>query len=321
MKKKVIIDTDPGIDDAMAIVFAHASPVLEIVGLTTTYGNVSVDQATENALILTQMLESAIPVCRGSDRPLQKKLRDYPAYVHGKNGFGDIELNPAATPLSTREADEFIIETVKAYPGEITLIPIGPLTNLAKAIQKAPEMIFLVKEVIIMGGAVTVNGNVNPAAEANMFSDPLAADRVLTSGLPVTLVGLDVTHKIIMEEAYLRRIHSPTSVAGDIMMDMIRFYLDFHISTGVEGLYTHDPAAIAYAVRPELFETRTGATRVVTSGAAEGRTIMNLTGRPYGGKGWEDVPEINACLDVDIKAVLTLYEETIAGFSSLTQPD
>ena len=313
MAEKIIIDTDPGIDDAMAILFAHFAPEIELMGLTTIFGNVPVAQATHNACYLADLMGNRVPVATGSEHPLNKKNDRYPDWVHGKNGLGDITLDRPRTEALELSAVDFIIEQVTRYPGEITLVPIGPLTNIAKALEKAPEIASRVKRVVLMGGAATVNGNVNPAAEANMLSDPLAADRVFTADWPLTMVGLDVTHRVIMDEPFLKRVHQSGTKIGNFIYQISQFYLDFHRSTGVNGLYTHDPSPIAYLIKPDIFATRSGAVRVCTEGIARGQTIMNRSQRLYQQTAWDGIPKSDVCIDVDTDAFLDLYAGIMTG--------
>lgn len=314
MKTKIIIDTDPGIDDAMAILFAHLAPEIELVGLTTVFGNVPVELATRNACQLSDLMGGSIPVARGHGHPLSRTNDRYPDFVHGKNGFGEANLEPPLTKPIEQDAVDFIIEQINRYPGEITLVPIGPLTNIAKVLEKAPDIISKVKKVVLMGGAVTVNGNVNPAAEANMLSDPLAADKVFTASWPVIMVGLDVTHLIIMDEPYLDRVHQRDKPIGGFLRRIIQFYLDFHRSTGVDGLFTHDPTTIGYLLKPELFTLHSGEVRVCTEGIATGQTIMNHNQKLYRETAWDGIPKSRACVEVDISGFLELYATVMTGF-------
>jgi len=313
MPKKIIIDTDPGIDDAMAILFAQLSPDIELIGLTTTYGNVSVEQATANALILTEKMEVQIPVVQGEAQPLEKKRRRFPAFVHGEDGLGDIGLEAPTTTPHPVHAVDFIIDQIMSNPGEIIVVAIGPLTNMALAVEKQPLITEKIRELVLMGGAATVNGNVNPVAEANIISDPKAADIVFTRSWPKTMVGLDVTEKVVMTEDYLKEVHGKGSALGEFILQVSKFYLDFHRSTGIAGLFTHDPAAIAYVIEPEMFTTEKGEIRVVAEGIAEGQTIMNRKEKAYPTNAWIDIPKTNVCLDVDIDRLLEVYREVMGG--------
>ncbi len=310
MKKKVIIDTDPGVDDAMAISFAWLSPAIDLLAITTVFGNVSVEQSTRNACILLDKLGAAIPVARGAAEPLQKELSDYPDFVHGKNGFGDIKLPTPGRAEVPDSAVDLIVEQVEANPGEIRLVAIGPLTNIATALERCPSLLQKVKELVILGGAFTINGNVNPAAEANMLSDPHAADRVFSQTGPITVIGLDVTQEVVMTDDYLREVHNETTPAGSFLFDMTRLYLDFHRSGGIDGLYTHDPSAIAYVINPGLFGKSKGEVRVLCDGIGMGQTIMNRRGDVYGSTPWSGIPRTDVCLEVRGEELLDLYKNT-----------
>lgn len=312
MAKKIIIDTDPGIDDAMAICFAFYSEAIELIGLTTIFGNVSTKQATTNALVLLEKLETSLPVAMGAEKPLKKKIREFPDFVHGKNGFGEITYSNPKLEKHPATAVDFIIDQIMSDPGNITIVAIGPLTNLALAIKKEPAILEAVEQIVVMGGAVTVNGNVNPAAEANMLSDPHAADFVLSRPGPITMVGLDVSQQIIMDISYLVNVHKGKGVVGDFLFSMSQYYLDFHRSVGVDGLFTHDPSAIAYVIDPDLFKVKYGEIRVATEGIAEGQTIMNLGNELLGESPWTGVPKNGVCLEVNTKGVLDLYKSVFS---------
>src|SRR2546426_10720650 len=192
---RIILDTDPGIDDALALFLALASPELQLEAITTVSGNVHVDLTTRNALTLLELAgRTDIPVARGCDRPLSRQPV-FAEYVHGQNGLGGVELpEPQLQPVGQHAVD-LIIERVMAAPREITLVPIGPLTNIALALRKEPRIAEHVREVVIMGGALRVPGNVTPEAEFNIYADPHAAHIVFHAGWPIRLVSLDVTNK------------------------------------------------------------------------------------------------------------------------------
>jgi inosine-uridine nucleoside N-ribohydrolase len=193
--KKIVIDTDPGIDDAMAIHLAFAHPGLEVLGLTTVFGNVHVEKATRNALALAEMACAACPVAQGAVAPLVRPAEPPGYHVHGDEGFGDLPAPTHARRTDPRDAAGFLIETVRAHPGEVTLVALGPLTNLALALRRDPEIAGKVERVVVMGGAVACRGNVTEWAEANIWHDPDAAAEVLSARWPATLVGLDVTER------------------------------------------------------------------------------------------------------------------------------
>jgi uridine nucleosidase len=327
MTKKLIIDTDPGIDDAMAILFALAAAALphgpaqdttfrwdiDVVGLTTIFGNVSTERATQNALHLLEVAgRTDIPVAQGAARPLVLPFRGAAEFVHGADGLGN--TNPTA-PGGTRHplsAAHFIVETIMAHPGEVTLVPIGPLTNIALALLLEPQITSHVAEVVMMGGAATVNGNVNPAAEANIYNDPHAADLVFTADWPITMVGLDVTTKVAMDRAYLTALCLPEKRTGPYIEAICAFYLAFHQQAHkVDATYTHDPSAIAYLMAPALFQTIQGPIRVMTEGLSRGQTLMDRRGHWSRANDWSTHRPTTVCVDVDEAGLLALYKRVI----------
>lgn len=312
MTEKIIIDTDPGIDDAMAIFFAMSSPELELLGLTTTFGNVSVDMATANALRLIEMVGTKIPVARGEAVPFVQPAMPYPDFVHGADGFGNLYLpEPKGQPVELTAA-EFIVKNVLDSPGEITLIALGPLGNLARALELEPRIARLVKKVVIMGGTVLESGNVSPVAEANIYGDPHAADIVFSADWRVHMIGLDVTHKVTLMDDLQQRIRDNNSVFGQFLYDAGRFYADFYqASRGVEGCYMHDASAIAYTIDPNLFEVVNGPIRVATEGFAKGQTILKRSDYSYPENHWDSVTDSSVCMGVDEAGVLALYEKTM----------
>lgn len=317
MPKKLMIDTDPGVDDAMAILFALKSSELDLVGLTTIFGNVYTEQATQNALRLVEVAgRPDIPVAQGALLPLVVPLSYVADFVHGVDGLGNTNPAPPHGQALAQPAAQFIAETVMNQPGQITLVAVGPLTNLALALALEPRLVDHVAEVVIMGGAATVNGNVTPAAEANIFHDPHAADLVFTAGWPLTMVGLDVTTKTVMSDAYFTSLKAAGTRATDFIYEISRFYLDFfRREVGLEGIHTHDPSAIAYVIDPTLFTTEPAPVRVMTEGPAQGQTLMDRQQRWRTPNPWTGQPLTNVCLDVDSPRLLALYHH------HLTRPD
>ena len=198
-KHLVIYDTDPGVDDAMALYFALAHPSIEVMAITTVFGNVTVQQATTNALYLTQLAGRDIPVVQGAAAPLVKTFHAPPAHIHGADGLGNLPTR-AATQRSAHSgnAAQYIVDAARARPGLITLVPVGPLSNIARALALEPRLPQLIKQVVLMGGTVQEMGNVSPVAEANIWSDPHAADAVFTAGFDLTMVRLGVTQQIVL---------------------------------------------------------------------------------------------------------------------------
>lgn len=303
--QKLIIDTDPGVDDAMAILFACSHPDLELVGLTSIFGNVTIDVATRNALVLTELAGANVPVAEGAGTPLVQTPRPVAAEVHGAEGFGHV---PAITPDGTphgQTAAEFICDTVMAHPGEIVLCPIGPLTNLAAALDLNPQIAGKVKSVTIMGGSVWAGGNATPHAEANIWQDPHAAETVLAAPWPVTLVGLDVTHKVICTNTQFSDLAKSAPKHGGFLNDISQFYFKFHDEVdGFYGCYMHDPSAVISILHPELFTTTDHPVKVEVGGEQAGRTVIcEDPGRP----------QIKVCREVDADRVKQVFLSTIAG--------
>lgn len=313
MSHPIIFDTDPGVDDAQAIAIALRHPEIDLLGLTTTYGNVDVETATHNALLLSELAGREIPVAQGAAAPLVKERHPPPAHIHGANGLGDIELPPVKGQADPRSAAQFIVDTLNARPGEVTLVAVGPVGNLAAALQLDPTIIGKVKRVVIMGGSIREGGNVTPVAEANMFNDPDAAARVLTAGWPLTLVGLDVTHRCVLTGEHMARIEAGQGALGKVLAGSYGFYRDFYREfLGIDGCCPHDSCALAWLLRPELFTTSRGHLTVATSGDAEGQTIFAPEGRGFIEKRWSRTPLVEVCLGVDGEAVSDWIADTLA---------
>ena len=310
---KVIFDTDPGVDDAMALLFLHHHPDIELMGITTVFGNATIETTTRNALFLKEVWEIDAPVAKGAGASINPDRRSGkpPVHVHGDNGLGNITLpEKIGVVADPRPAHRFIIDTVKANPHEITLIAVGRMTNLALALAEAPEIAGLVKQVVIMGGAFFVPGNVTPAAEANIIGDPEAADIVMTAPWKV-VVGLDVTHKTVLTRQGLEAMAREGGERVRLLAEISQFYIGFYSHLVDDGMMVHDSCAAIYMVAPELFKTQSGAIRVVAGGIADGQTIIKPDGRHFPPGAWEGKPSQLACIDVDTKAVLALLHKTI----------
>jgi len=320
--KNVIFDTDPGIDDACALALIAASPALELVGITTVFGNASVETTTRNALYLKRRFGLAAPVARGAERPLSRPPRDFSAFIHGENGLGDVALEDLGSLGASHALDAagFIVEQLRAAPGEITLIAVGPLTNLALALRQAPEIAGLAAEVVVMGGAFGTAGrpgNVSPVAEANVWNDPDAADEVLTAGWPVRIVGLDVTTLCVMGPGYMADLRQQAPGVGGFLWDITRFYEHlYRTRDGIDGINAHDALAVARAIDPALFRERTGPVRVVTEGIALGQTIQSVDGVRYPPGPWDGLPSQSVCTWADNEAFLKLYTDTLAAWDA-----
>lgn len=300
MARKIIIDTDPGVDDSMAIYFAMCSPELELIGLTTIFGNVHTSLATTNALRLLEIAgRPDIPVAKGADNPLSRPYKGPVPYVHGDDGQGNLHLPPPTHSAVEMTAAEFIIERVMAQPGEITLIPVGPLTNIALALRLEPRIAENVHEVVIMGGNAFCHGNASPAAEANILNDAEAADVVFGAPWQVTMVGLDVTHKVHMSRAHLAEYGRIDNPMAQHIHKIVPHYVNFFESRyHTDGIFVHDSSAVAYVIDPSLFTCVQAPVRVDTdSGISRGKTWPNQGERIL--PPWENRPLVNIPVEVD----------------------
>ena len=257
MSRKIIIDTDPGQDDAVAILLALASPELEVLALTAVAGNVPLALTQKNARIIVELAGRQTPVHAGCDRPLTRPLVTA-EHVHGKTGLDGIPLPEPTHPLQDQHAVDYLIETLRAHPtGTITLCPLGPLTNIATAFQRAPDIIAKVAEIVLMGGGYFEGGNITPAAEFNIYVDPEAADIVFKSGAPLVVMPLDVTHKALTSRAWVEEMRSLGTPVGQAVASWTDFFERFDTAKyGSEGAPLHDPCVIAYLLEPSLFTGR-----------------------------------------------------------------
>jgi len=278
MAQKIIIDTDPGIDDAMAILAALHSPDIEVLGLTTVFGNTAVEFCSQNALRLVELEGNEhVPVAQGCGQPLVHDITSFSAGVHGKEGLGNSDLPLPHGKLDPRHAAQFIIDTVMANPHEVILAPIGPLTNIAMAYRLEPRIAPLVKEVVLMGGSAFAPGNITAVAEANIYHDPHAAEVVFAAPWKVVMVGLDVTTRIVMTPEYLEKLYAAGNPAVQLLEKIQPCYQAFHEQLyGMKGaIHTHDPAVNAYLLKPELFKCEDMPVYVVTEGVCIGKTIAD----------------------------------------------
>jgi len=276
--RRVIIDTDPGTDDAMAIILALNSPEFKVEALTVVPGNVEARQGLENALKIVSLAGRCdVVVAGGAQHPLNQKLITA-QYWHGKNGLANVELPPSKCKADPRFGPDLIIEMIHKYPHEITIIGVGPETNLALAILKDPTIVPLVKRVILMAGSIS-GGNVNGAAEFNVYCDPDAADLVFRAGWPITMVGLDVTEITLISSAQVDEIERGGSAEAKFAAAVARFQVGLYQGTGFSGGAIHDALAVGAAIDPSFLKLRAMHIDVETEGRiARGETVANRLG-------------------------------------------
>ncbi|WP_194094753.1 nucleoside hydrolase [Marivivens aquimaris] len=294
--RKIIIDTDPGQDDAVAILLAIASPEeIDLLGVTAVAGNVPLPLTQKNARIVCELAgRPDIKVFQGCDAPLSRKLVTA-EHVHGKTGLDGPVMPDPTMPLQDQHAVDFIIDTLRAEPaGTVTICPIGPLTNVAAAFEKAPDIIEKVQEIVLMGGAYFEVGNITPAAEFNIYVDPEAASIVFKSGVPITMMPLDVTHKALTNKARVDAFRNMGSKVGTMVAEWTDFFERFDKEKyGSEGAPLHDPCTIAYLIKPELFSGRHINVEIeTTSDLTLGMTVADwwrVTDRPANAMFMKDI--------------------------------
>uniref|UniRef100_A0A6M2EQ38 Inosine nucleosidase n=1 Tax=Populus davidiana TaxID=266767 RepID=A0A6M2EQ38_9ROSI len=313
--KKIIIDTDPGIDDAMAIFLALRSPEVEVIGLTTIYGNVYTTLATRNALHLLEVAgRTDIPVAEGSHVTLTKgtKLR-IADFVHGADGLGNQNFDPPKGKPLEQSAAAFLVEQAKLHPGKVTVVALGPLTNIALAIELDPEFCKNIGQIVLLGGAFSVNGNVNPAAEANIYGDPDAADIVFTCGADILAVGINVTHQVVLTDAERDKLIQSNGKFAQYLCKILEVYFSYHHEAySMRGVYLHDPTALLAAVNPSLLTYTEGAVRVQTTGITRGLTLLYNKQKRFGEvTEWTDKPTVKVAVTVDAPTVVKLLMERL----------
>lgn len=272
--KKVLIDCDPGIDDVLALTLAHGSPELDLVGVTTVGGNVELESTTDNALCLSDFLGMRVPVARGAGRPLVRQPRTA-ADVHGSSGLGDAVLPAAKSELDGRHAVDYLIDTLAGSPGEISLVAVGPLTNIALALGKEPRIADWAREFVIMGGSYT-RGNNTPAAEFNIAADPEAAAAVFAAPWDPVMVGLDLTHQARATVDVRASLGSLGRLESELITPCLDLY-GRHEKYRDEGPAVHDVCAVAYAIDPNLLRTVSARVDVETRGEfTAGMTVVDF---------------------------------------------
>ena len=305
MTAPVILDCDPGHDDAIALLLALASPEIDLLGVTTTYGNQTLEKTTANALRVLELAgRTDIPVAAGADRPLARELV-VAAHVHGESGLDGPALPEASTSPATHDAVAFIAERIRGSDRPVTLVPTGPLTNIARYLETHGSD--GIDRIVLMGGSIA-EGNFTPAAEFNIWCDPEAAARVFSSGLDVTMIGLDVTHKAILGPPIEKRLRAAGRI-GTFVAELNVYFSRYHERTyGWDGAPIHDAVAVAHVVRPGLVETRHRNVEIERdSELCRGRTVVDLWRRT------DRAPNAHVGVDLDSTAFFDLLVERITG--------
>jgi inosine-uridine nucleoside N-ribohydrolase len=313
--KHVIIDTDPGIDDTAAIFLALASPELSVDALTTVYGNGSIEACTRNALTI---LETAgrrdIPVYQGVSKPLLGTPL-YAPHVHGSDALGEAGIPPPTSIPQARHAVHEMIERVLALPGEITLIALGPLTNIALALSLEPCMANALAELIVMGGAVLTHGNVTEVATANIYNDPEAAAIVYQSGAPLVQVGMNVCLKAAIPEEHLERMRQTPTPTMQLLTRITPYLRQSYAERGLRplgtGVHYNDVPAMAYAIAPDLYEVREYHVRIATHDEiTRGQTVADVINR------WGRPPNARVLMEVRASQLADLFTTRVVGYTS-----
>ncbi len=278
MTKRIILDTDPGIDDSLAILLALASPEITLDGLSVVHGNASTVQGTINALSVLELAKAShIPVYRGCDLPLVQPSLLAPE-THGEQGIGYAKLSAPLGRPQVQKGCDFLIEKIMSAPGEITLVCIGPLTNIALAIRQEPRIVENIKEIFIMGGAIRHEGNTTPLAEFNTYVDPHAAHIVFQSGMPIILTPLDVTYQCILTKQDVERLLKIDSPITKFIADATRFYMEFHDEyQKIDGCVINDPMTLALTFMPEICDYQGLYVDVdISGGVSMGKTFADF---------------------------------------------
>lgn len=302
-KKRILIDTDPGIDDALAILLALAAPEVDLAGITVVHGNCPTDQGVINALSVLALARAVdVPVAGGFAMPLVKPPL-FAEETHGPQGLGYAKLDPPTQKAASAHAVEFIIDQILSHPGQMTVVAVGPLTNLAVALRIEPQIIDAIQEVIIMGGAIRHQGNVTPLAEYNTYADPHAAHMVYHSGLPITLVPLDVTYQCILTQNHVERLVERDSPIADFIEDATRYYMEYHDHyQALPGCAINDPLALALTFAPELCEVQNLYVDVdISGGVSMGNTFADF----YRMK--NQTPNMKVALEVQAEKFMDLF--------------
>lgn len=313
-KRKMILDLDTGVDDALAIAYALADPEVDLIGIVSSYGNNLLDVCAENSLKLLELLgHTDIPVFKGLPHSCTTDHFDVMQVskdIHGDNGIGDVELPAPSRALEEQSGVDFYIEAAHKYGKDLIIIPTGPMTNLAAALKKDPEIADLIGNVTFMGGALTVEGNVTPVAEANINQDPKAADEVMKSNLPLTMVGLDVTLRTLLTKNETKQWRELGTASGKAFADITDFYIDAYYNLDIDkrGCALHDPLAVGVGIDPSFVSTISLFMKVVyEEGPYYGRTIGDNA------KLNDENPNVKVAVNVDKERYLKAFMDRLTN--------
>ena len=301
----IIFDTDPGVDDAFALLYALNHPNINVLGITTVFGNVPVETSTKNALILSEMAHKGTIVYQGANKPLERKVTNYPSFIHGHDGLGDTNHPQSKFNASKLDAAQFIINEINVNFGNINLVAVGPLTNIANAIKQDPSIANKVNSLLIMGGSWLAGGNITPVAEANIYNDPEAAEIVFKSGLPIIMVGLDVTHKVFLSQKDIDKLSSLNN-SGKFLEKISNIYIKFYKDTrNMDGCFFHDATAVIAMTNPEFFKYKNARVYVSKDNLTRGQTVVYLKDLKHETTINDDRDFVKVLYDVESKNVIS----------------
>ncbi len=307
-KRKIILDCDPGHDDAVAIILAGNNPLFDLLGITVESGNQTLEKTGRNALNLCQFLKIDVPVCLGATNPIIKDV-EVCEEIHGESGLDGFDFPELKIDFDSRHAVEFIVETILKSDEKVTMVTTGPMTNLALAIRLEPKILLNIEEVVVMGGSYS-NGNVTPAAEFNIYCDPEAAHIVFNSGLKVTMVGLDVTRKVLVLPNVVTRMEKVNNQASDMFVKLMNVFNENQKRVfGFDGAPLHDPVTVAYLIDPTILEVAHVHCEIdILHGTSYGRTncdifdYLHLNKNTYVAK------------DIDVEKFWTIIEDALKRY-------
>ena len=308
-KRKIILDCDPGHDDAVAIMMAAKHPALELLGITVVAGNQTLEKTARNALNVCQYLDLDVPVYAGCGLPMVRQRQVIADDIHGETGLDGPVFAPLTRKLEDKHAVQFIIDTLMASDGDITLVPTGPMTNIAMAMRMEPRIVDKIQEIVLMGGAYQL-GNVTPAAEFNIYADAEAAYVVFTSGRPIVMMGLDLTRQALCYPAIVDRMEKIGNRAAGLFADLMRFFCKTQNQVfGWPGGPLHDPTCIAYLIDPTCIETKEMFSEIeIRSERCYGRTLCDYFGMT--GK----APNSKVCVKLDVEKYWDIVEACIRNY-------